>query len=133
MRQYNKNLDGHYEPPPMPPAAHSMATAAAYEASLPGSIKRDAQARWDAEQMETASCRLTAWEAARFRLACRRLGITRYQAIRFMIAKFLDFLDALEAAAPGSTGAAALGHTLTLKEARFIAPNRSDVITGNPG
>lgn len=47
------------------------------------------QERWAKEHMITASCRLTKEENAAFRAACRRLGVTRYQVIRFMIAVFM--------------------------------------------
>lgn len=47
------------------------------------------QERWAKEHMITASCRLTKQENAAFRAACKRLGVTRYQVIRHMIAVFM--------------------------------------------
>lgn len=51
--------------------------------------KRARQQKWDSAHIITASCRLTRPENERFKAACKRLGITRYQAIRYMIAVFL--------------------------------------------
>ena len=50
---------------------------------------RARQQKWDATHIKTASCRLTTAENERFKLACRRLGVTRYQVIRYMISLFL--------------------------------------------
>lgn len=47
------------------------------------------QERWARSHMKTASCRLTKAEDAAFRAACKRLGLTRYQVIRYMIAVFM--------------------------------------------
>lgn len=47
------------------------------------------QERWARSHMKTASCRLTKDEDAAFRAACKRLGLTRYQVIRYMIAVFM--------------------------------------------
>ena len=47
------------------------------------------QERWAREHMITASCRLTKQENAAFRAACKRLGVTRYQVLRYMIAVFM--------------------------------------------
>lgn len=50
---------------------------------------RARQQKWDATHIKTASCRLTTAENERFKAACRRLGVTRYQVIRYMISLFL--------------------------------------------
>ena len=50
---------------------------------------RAKQQRWDREHIKTASCRLTAEEMERFKRACKRQGVTRYQVIRYMITLFL--------------------------------------------
>ena len=50
---------------------------------------RARQQKWDATHIKTASCRLTTAENERFKLACRRLGVTRYQVIHYMISLFL--------------------------------------------
>ena len=50
---------------------------------------RARQQKWDATHIKTASCRLTTAENDHFKAACRRLGVTRYQVIRYMISLFL--------------------------------------------
>lgn len=50
---------------------------------------RARQQKWDEAHIRTASCRLTTAENDRFKIACRRLGVTRYQVIRYMILLFL--------------------------------------------
>lgn len=52
-------------------------------------LNRDRQARWDAEHIRSASCRLSIQEYADFTAECRSLGITRYAFIRFCILAFL--------------------------------------------
>lgn len=51
--------------------------------------RRARQQKWDAAHIITASCRLTREENAAFKAACRRLGVTRYQVLRYMIAVFM--------------------------------------------
>lgn len=52
-------------------------------------LQRDRQARWDAEHIITASCRLTVPEYQEFRHECRSLGVTMYSFIRYCIISFL--------------------------------------------
>lgn len=52
-------------------------------------LQRNRQARWDAEHIITASCRLTVPEYQEFRHECRSLGITMYSFIRYCILSFL--------------------------------------------
>lgn len=83
-----------YTPRPLPPeAAAAAGSAAALAASAAERLRRDRQAMWDAENIITASCRLTASEDARLRHACQAAGITRYQLLRFMIARYLDAVE----------------------------------------
>ena len=47
------------------------------------------QAKWDAKHIRSASTRLTIAEHERFKACCKRLGVTRYQVIRYMITLFM--------------------------------------------
>lgn len=50
---------------------------------------RARQQRWDAKHIRTASTRLTIEENNRFKAACKRKGVTRYQVLRYMISLFV--------------------------------------------
>ena len=54
---------------------------------------RARQQKWDAAHMKTASCRLTITEHLRFKAACRRLRLTRYQVLRYMIDLFVQGVE----------------------------------------
>lgn len=47
------------------------------------------QQRWNRKNIRTASCKLSIPEMEQFRRCCDRRGITRYEALRYMIAVFM--------------------------------------------
>ena len=52
-------------------------------------LNRDRQARWDAEHIKTASCRLSIAEYEEFTKECNHLKTTRYAFIRYCHLSFL--------------------------------------------
>lgn len=58
---------------------------------------RDRQARWDADHIRTASCRLTKEEYTALRRECHKQHITVYGLVR---ACLLAYLDEREVCAP---------------------------------
>lgn len=67
--------------------AFDSATEAA--AAPAGKLNRTRQARWDADHMRTASCRLTVDEMDRLRAATKADGVTIYGLLRYMISVYL--------------------------------------------
>lgn len=54
-------------------------------------LKRARQAKWDAENIRTASCRLRVEEMERLQRACREQGTTVYGLLRYMVAVYLQY------------------------------------------
>lgn len=67
----------------------ASAQDAALEAARAWKLDRSRQARWDAEHICTASCRLRVEEMERLKSECRAQGITVYGLIRYMISVYL--------------------------------------------
>lgn len=65
------------------------AQEAALEAARAWKLDRSRQARWDAEHVRTASCRLRVEEMERLKAECRAQGTTVYGLLRYMIAAYL--------------------------------------------
>lgn len=62
---------------------------AALEAARAWTLNRSRQARWDAEHICTASCRLRVEEMERLKAECRAQGTTVYGLLRYMVTVYL--------------------------------------------
>lgn len=65
------------------------AQEAALEAARAWRLDRSRQARWDAEHICTASCRLRKEEMERLKEECRAQGTTVYGLLRYMLTVYL--------------------------------------------
>lgn len=62
---------------------------AALEAARAWKLDRSRQARWDADHIRTASCRLRVEEMERLKAECRAQGTTVYGLLRYMVTVYL--------------------------------------------
>lgn len=62
---------------------------AALKAARAWKLNRSRQARWDAEHICTASCRLRVEEMERLKAECRAQGTTVYGLLRYMVTVYL--------------------------------------------
>lgn len=67
----------------------AAAQDAALEAARAWTLDRTRQARWDADHIRTASCRLRVEEMERLKAECRAQGITVYGLLRYIISVYL--------------------------------------------